>query len=58
MFKRLHTHVEGTGIGLYMVRQMVENYGGNIEADSRPDEGTRFRVYFPAVAAQHATPKT
>jgi PAS domain S-box-containing protein len=48
MFKRLHTHVEGTGIGLYMVRQMAENYGGRIEAESELGRGTRFKVYLPA----------
>jgi signal transduction histidine kinase len=48
MFKRLHTHVEGTGIGLYMVRQMVENYGGSITVESELGQGTRFKVYFPA----------
>jgi signal transduction histidine kinase len=47
MFKRLHTHVEGTGIGLYMVRQMVENYGGKIQMESQPDQGSQFKVYFP-----------
>jgi PAS domain S-box-containing protein len=47
MFKRLHTHVAGMGIGLYMVKQMVENYGGRIQAESRPGEGTQFKVYFP-----------
>jgi signal transduction histidine kinase len=46
MFKRLHTHVEGTGVGLYMVRQMVENHGGKIEMESRLDQGTVFKVYF------------
>ncbi len=48
MFKRLHTHVEGTGIGLYMVKQMVENYGGSITVESQLGQGTRFKVYFPA----------
>jgi len=46
MFKRFHTHVEGSGIGLYMVKKMVENAGGHIEVDSRLDQGTTFRVYF------------
>jgi PAS domain S-box-containing protein len=47
MFRRMHTHVEGTGVGLYMVRQMLENYGGKIEAEGRPGEGMLFKVYFP-----------
>jgi PAS domain S-box-containing protein len=47
MFQRLHTHVEGTGIGLYMVKKMVENAGGRIEVESQPNQGATFRVYFP-----------
>jgi signal transduction histidine kinase len=27
LFKRLHTHVEGTGIGLYILKKMLENGG-------------------------------
>ncbi len=48
MFKRFHDHVEGTGIGLYMVKKMVENVGGQIKVESKEGIGTTFRVYFPA----------
>ena len=47
MFQRFHTHVEGTGIGLYMVKRMVDNAGGRIEVYSQPGAGTTFFVYLP-----------
>lgn len=47
MFKRFHDHVDGTGIGLYMVKRIVENAGGKIEAESEENVGTEFKLYFP-----------
>jgi len=47
MFQRLHDHVEGSGIGLYMVKRMVENAGGRIEVKSRLGVGSTFSVYLP-----------
>ncbi|WP_133272131.1 PAS domain-containing sensor histidine kinase [Hymenobacter radiodurans] len=47
MFKRFHDHVEGSGIGLYMVKKMVENAGGKIEVETEAGVGSTFRVYFP-----------
>ncbi|MCI1189500.1 PAS domain-containing protein [Hymenobacter sp. DH14] len=47
MFRRLHTHVEGTGVGLYMVRRIVENAGGSITVVSQPGVGSTFTVRLP-----------
>jgi two-component system, sensor histidine kinase and response regulator len=46
MFKRLHDHVEGSGIGLYIVKRIVTNAGGKIEVESKVGEGSVFKVYF------------
>ncbi len=42
---------EGTGLGLSITRKLVERYDGEIEADSVVDQGTEFRVWFPAKSA-------
>jgi PAS domain S-box-containing protein len=47
MFKRFHNHVEGTGVGLYMVKRIVENRSGRIEAKSELDKGSEFNIYLP-----------
>jgi signal transduction histidine kinase len=48
MFKRFHDHVQGTGIGLFMVKRIIENAGGKIEVKSQEGTGTEFKVYFKA----------
>jgi signal transduction histidine kinase len=47
MFQRFHDHVDGSGIGLYMVKRMVENAGGRIEVRSQLGVGTTFFVHLP-----------
>ena len=44
MFKRLHDHVEGTGVGLYIVKRIVENNGGKIEVNSEKGKSTTFKI--------------
>ena len=45
LFRRFHTHVEGTGMGLYLVNRIVQNHGGRLEVSSVLDEGTTFHIY-------------
>ena len=47
-FTRLTPQGEGAGLGLYMVRNLVQQQGGNIEVSSKPDVGTTFTVLLPA----------
>ena len=45
-FSRINPHVEGTGMGLYIVNRMLIDKGGKIEVESVIDEGSTFNVYF------------
>ena len=47
MFRRMHAHVPGSGMGLYMVKRILENAGGTILVQSQPYVGTTFTVSFP-----------
>lgn len=39
--------IPGTGLGLFIVRTLVEAHGGRVEVDSQPGQGTTFRVHLP-----------
>jgi signal transduction histidine kinase len=48
-FERLgNTARPGTGLGLYIVRQLVEAHGGSIHLSSRPGQGATFTVELPS----------
>jgi signal transduction histidine kinase len=45
------TKPSGTGLGMSIVKKIVDLHGGDIAIESAPDRGTRVRIALPAVAA-------
>ncbi len=45
LFRRFHSHVEGTGMGLYLVNRIVQANGARLEVASTVGEGTTFTIY-------------
>jgi two-component system phosphate regulon sensor histidine kinase PhoR len=43
-FERIHTNVEGTGVGLYLVNTIVTAAGGTISVDSELGKGSTFKI--------------
>jgi signal transduction histidine kinase len=46
LYKRFHTHTEGKGMGLFMVKTQVETLGGKISIKSEVNKGTVFEIEF------------
>jgi signal transduction histidine kinase len=51
IFKPFHTNKpKGLGLGLPLVKRIVERHGGKVEVDSKPGRGTTILLSFPATA--------
>lgn len=46
----INRRVRGLGIGLTVVKQVVESYGGSVNVYSDEDDGTQFCFTLPKVA--------
>jgi signal transduction histidine kinase len=46
--------VSGTGLGLYISRQIIDAHGGRVWAESPPGEGAVFRFVLPLAAGETA----
>jgi signal transduction histidine kinase len=49
-FSRLakHSHIQGSGLGLYLVKNIVSAHGGTVLVTSQPEKGSTFTLEFPA----------
>lgn len=47
LYQRMHTHIEGKGLGLYLVKTQVESLGGTVSLESVLGKGTVFRIMLP-----------
>jgi light-regulated signal transduction histidine kinase (bacteriophytochrome) len=47
LYQRFHHHVEGKGLGLFLVKTQVEALSGTIEIESKVNEGTTFIITLP-----------
>lgn len=44
LYKRFHTHTEGKGLGLFLVKLQAETLGGTVHLQSKPGVGTTFTI--------------
>ncbi len=47
LYKRFHTHVDGKGLGLYLIKTQLDTLGGKIDIESAINRGTAFTITLP-----------
>jgi signal transduction histidine kinase len=52
LYQRMHTHVDGKGLGLYLVKTQVEAMNGTITVESEIEKYALFKVFIPQVLSQ------
>jgi signal transduction histidine kinase len=50
LFQRFNPNIEGSGIGLHIVKKQVETLGGEIKVESTVNVGTTFYIYINSLA--------
>ena len=48
--------IQGSGLGLALVRRIAEAHGGRVSVTTRADAGTAFTLHIPAAASIHEKP--
>jgi signal transduction histidine kinase len=51
MFYRAHDHSDGSGLGLYIVREVIAKMGGQVRVSSQQGIGSTFDISLPLSSA-------
>jgi len=52
LYRRFHSHVEGRGLGLYLIKSQLDVLHGKVEIESKLGDGSLFRVTLPLLPAE------
>lgn len=51
LYQRFHSHVDGKGLGLYLIREQIRAHDGNLRVESTVGVGTTFYIYLKNMKA-------
>jgi len=53
LYKTFHNNPDAEGVGLYLVKNQLEAFGGSVDVESIINEGTTFTLHLPNQKIQH-----